>query len=83
MDVTMKKITVSIPQRMVITRTFTYEKIVSDEEANTLQNAINSLAPMDCSPEYLFGNDFNYIGESDKIWAIEDEEIETYVEDSN
>lgn len=75
----MKKFTVNIPQKMVITRTFTYEKIVSEAEAKKLQADINSLKPIECSPEYLFGENFEYIGENEKIWAIEDEEIETYI----
>lgn len=82
MDFNMKKITVNIPQKMVITRTFTYEKIVSEEEAKKLQDEINSLEPIECSPEYLFGHNFEYIEENDKVWAIEDDEIETYVEES-
>lgn len=78
----MKKIIVEIPQNMTITRTFTYEKIVSEEEAKKIKDEINDLEPIDCSPEFLFGHNFKYIGENDKIWTVEDDIIATFIEDS-
>ena len=77
----MKKFIVEIHQNMTITRTFTYEKIASETEAKKLKDAINNLEPIDCSPEFLFGHNFKYIGENEKIWNLEDDIIETYIEE--